>query len=178
MIIFMGLAGSGKSTMGQLLAAHLRCPWISTGHLLRSSMDKDTQKQMLRGEIISDELTLGVLDEEFRRIGADHTQFILDGTPRTMRQAKWLVNKDQEGELKIKAIIHLDIDKKKAKQRLLSRRRPDDHEQAITERFREYDEAIKPILKYLTGEGYKVHEIDADQKPEQVEKDIEEALGV
>jgi len=178
MIIFMGLAGSGKSTMGQLLAAHLQCPWVSTGSLLRSHMDKDTQKQMLKGEIISDELTLGVLDEEFRRIGAHEKQFILDGTPRTMRQAEWLVSKDHGGELKITSIIHLAIDKDKAKQRLLKRQRPDDYEQAIAERFREYDESIKPIVKYLTKEGYKFHEINADQKPEAVEADIEKELGI
>ena len=178
MIIFMGLAGSGKSTMGQLLAAHLRCPWVSTGNLLRQSMDAATQKQMLRGEIISDEQTLAVLDEEFRRIGADRRQLILDGTPRTMRQAKWLVDKDQAGELKITGVIHLNIEQPKAKDRLLARQRPDDHDQAIAERFREYDEAIVPIIKYLTKEGYKVHEINADQPPHQVEADIEKALGL
>jgi len=178
MIIFMGLAGSGKSTMGQLLAAHLQCPWISTGHLLRSHMDKDTQKQMLRGEIISDEKTLTVLDEEFRRIGAHQKQFILDGTPRTMRQAQWLVNKDQTGELKITAVVHLVIDETKARERLLKRQRPDDHEQAIIERFSEYEKSIKPIVKYLTAEGYKVRDINADQKPQAVEEDIEQALGL
>jgi len=178
MIVFMGLAGSGKSTMGQLLAAHLKCPWVSTGNLLRQSMDKATQEQMLRGEIISDEQTLEVLDREFRRISAHDNQFVLDGTPRTMRQAKWLAEKDKNGELKINGIIHLISTKETAKARLLSRRRPDDHEQAISERFREYEDSIVPILDYLASEGYKVHAIDAEQKPEQVEADIEKALGV
>lgn len=178
MIIFMGLAGSGKSTMGHFLAAHLHCPWVSTGNLLRQHMDKETQQQMLRGEIISDDQTLSVLDAEFRRIGAHQHQFILDGTPRTMRQAEWLVQKDKEGELKINAIIHLNLDPAHAKERLLARKRPDDHEQAIAERFREYEEAIVPIVDYLTKEGYKVHQINADQPPHKVEDDIEKALGL
>jgi adenylate kinase len=178
MIIFLGLAGSGKSTMGHLLAAQLRCPWISTGNLLRQKMDQKTQQQMLRGEIISDEHTLAVLDEEFRRIGGHEHQFILDGTPRTKRQARWLVEKDRAGELKINAVIHLNIDHDTAKQRLLSRKRPDDHEQAISERFREYEESIIPIVEYLNKEGYKVHEIDAKQPPAAVEADIEKALGL
>jgi adenylate kinase len=178
MIVFMGVAGSGKSTMGHLLAAHLHCPWISTGNLLRQNMDKETKSKMLRGEIISDDLTLAVLDAEFRRIGADRTQFVLDGTPRTMRQAKWLVEKDKSGELKLTAIIHLNSSKEIAKSRLLNRQRPDDHEQAITERFREYDNSIIPILDFLAGEGYKVHAIDAEQSPNKVEADIEKALGV
>jgi len=178
MIIFLGLAGSGKSTMGHFLAAHLHCPWVSTGNLLREKMDAKTQEQMLRGEIISDEQTLAVLDEEFRRIGAHEHQFVLDGSPRTMRQARWLVEKDHSGELKINAIIHLKVDKETAKQRLLSRKRPDDHDQAIAERFREYDEQILPILDFLSGEGYKVIEINAGQPPAQVEADIEAAMGI
>ena len=178
MIIFMGLAGSGKSTMGQLLAAHLHCPWVSTGNLLRAKMDQPTQAEMLKGKIISDEQTLAVLDEEFRRIGADQNQFVLDGSPRTMRQAQWLVEKDHAGELKITGVIHLKVAQDTAKKRLLARQRPDDHEQAIAERFREYDEAIVPIIKYLTKEGYKVHDIDADQPPEKVSADINGALGL
>jgi adenylate kinase len=177
MIIFMGIAGSGKSTMGHLMAAHLHCPWISTGNLLRQKMDAATQAQMLKGEIISDEQTLEVLDEEFRRIGADSTQFVLDGSPRTMRQARWLVEKDRSGELKISAIIHLEISKEVAKQRLLARQRPDDHDAAIAERFREYDENIVPILKYLDEQGYKVHHIDSSVSPEATVEAIEKAMG-
>jgi adenylate kinase len=178
MIVFMGVAGSGKSTMGQLLAANMHCPWISTGNLLRQIGDKDTQKQLLKGEIINDERTLVVVDEELRRIGADRNQLVLDGMPRTMRQAKWLVEKEKNGELKITAIIHLISSKEIAKDRLLARQRPDDHEEAITARFREFDDAIVPILDYLASEGYKVHSINAEQNPIKVEHDIEKALGI
>lgn len=178
MIIFMGVAGSGKSTLGQLLAAHLNCPWVSTGNLLRQKMDAKTQAQMLKGEIISDEQTLAVLDEEFRRIDASQTQFVLDGSPRTMRQASWLVEKARGGELKITAVIHLEVSKEIAKARLLARKRPDDHEAAIAERFNEYDKNIVPIINYLESEGYKIHHIKSDRRPEEIEADIDKALGV
>lgn len=178
MIVFMGLAGSGKSTMGQLLAAHLHCPWVSTGNLLRQSMDRATQKKMLRGEMIDDSKTLAVLDDEFRRIGASQNQFVLDGSPRSMRQAKWLVEKAKEGELKITAIIHLEASKQVAKKRLIARRRPDDNETAINERFREYDENTLPIIKYLEQEGFRVHHINSERDPGLIETDIEKALGL
>jgi adenylate kinase len=175
----MGVAGSGKSTLGQLLAAHLHCPWISTGHLLRQKMDTKTRARMLKGEIINDEEILGVLDKEFRRIETSHkSHFVLDGSPRTMRQAEWLVEKARSGELKISVIIHLEVPKEVAKRRLLARKRPDDHESAISERFREYDNNILPIIKYFEKMGYKVHHIDSDRRPEEIETDIDKALGI
>lgn len=178
MIIFMGLAGSGKSTMGQLLAAHLNCPWISTGNLLRQKMDAATQAEMLRGKIISDEQTLEVLEEEFQRIGASNKQFILDGSPRTKQQAEWLVGKMKQGQFKIDIVFHLIVTKDVAKKRLLSRHRPDDHEEAIAERFREYDEQVVPIINYLTSEGINVCEIRSEDLPEKIEIELEKVLGI
>ncbi len=178
MIIFMGVAGSGKSTMGQLLAAHLNCPWISTGNLLRQSQDPATQAVMLEGKIISDEITLGVLEREFERIDAAHCQFILDGSPRTQFQAEWLMNKVKNGQLKIDAIFHLIVPKDVAKKRLLSRHRPDDHEEAIAERFAEYDQQILPIINYFNSEGIKVHDINSEALPENIEVELEKVLGI
>ena len=178
MIIFLGIAGSGKSTQGQLLAAQLHCPWLSTGNLLRQKMDPKTQQAMLQGKIVDDKRTLAVLDEEFKRIEADKSDFILDGSPRTMEQARWLVKKAQAGEIKLKTIIHLTVSPETAKRRLLARKRPDDTEPAIAERFKEYDSAILPIVSYLKQQGLTVYEIDGNPSPEVVDKNILEVLGM
>jgi adenylate kinase family enzyme len=45
MIIFMGVAGAGKSIQGKLLAEKLNCSWVSTGELLR----RDDARQAFRG---------------------------------------------------------------------------------------------------------------------------------
>jgi adenylate kinase len=179
MIIFMGLAGSGKSTQGQLLAAHLHCPWISTGNLLReSNTDSAVRKKMLKGEIIDDQTTLSVIEAELTRIDASHDQCILDGSPRTLHQAQWLVDKAKKGELKITAIIHLQASKGTAKKRLLARHRPDDNEPAIAERFAEYEKVIKPIVEYLRSEGFKVHDINGEVSPENTALNIAKMLGI
>jgi len=175
-IIFMGLAGSGKSTQGQILAAYLHCPWVSTGNLLREhNFDAAIQKQMLKGEIIDDSLTLKVLGAELTRLKIDKNQCILDGSPRTLSQAQWLVKEFGDS---ITAVINLKTSEATAKTRLLARHRPDDHEAAIAERFGEYDTKIKPILKYLRDSKIEVFEIDGDQALPAVAGDIVEALGI
>ncbi len=179
MIIFMGLAGSGKTTQGQLLAARLHCPWVSTGNLLReNNMDEKIKKQMLEGQIISDETTLKVLGNELDRVEADHDECVVDGSPRTLHQAEWIVNRFKNHHLKITAIIHINLSQTAAKKRLLSRHRPDDYEEAIAERFREYHDKILPILDYLKNEKFKIYEIDGDRKPNAVAAQIEKSLGL
>ena len=179
MIILLGLAGSGKSTQGQLLAAHLHCPWISTGNLLREfNMDSAIQKQMLQGEIIDDETTLSVLEKELVRLDAFANECILDGTPRTLYQAEWLIKKEHSKELKITALVHLQASVDTAKMRLLARHRPDDTEPAIAERFAEYENTVKPIIEYMKQAGVTVYKVDADRKPETVAADIITKLGI
>lgn len=178
MIILMGLAGSGKSTQSQLLAAHLHCPWISTGGLLREHMDQNTQADMLQGKMVDDDKTVAVLTSEFERIGAGTNECILDGSPRTMRQAEWLVSQAKAGKIFITAVIHLNVSKQTAEKRLLARRRPDDYISAIAERFKEYDTSILPILDLIKQRGFQIHEIDAEKPAEEVQSDILNALGV
>lgn len=179
MIIFMGLAGSGKSTQGQILAAYMHCPWISTGNLLREhNFDVEVQQQMLAGEIISDEQTIKILDKELKRLDVDRRECILDGSPRTLEQAKWLINKVKDHELKITAVIHLKISPELSKDRLLARRRPDDHEEAIAERFHEYETQVKPILAYLKTNNIRVFDIDGGQTLPEVAADIVKDLDI
>jgi adenylate kinase len=118
MIIFLGLAGSGKSTQSQLLAQRLKCPWLSTGQLLRDTVkDKKIRERMLAGEILDDSLMLSLLDQQLKKLGSE--EFILDGSPRTMRQAIWLVDKIERHEIDLTAVIHLKASEMVVKKRLL-----------------------------------------------------------
>jgi adenylate kinase len=178
-IVFLGLAGSGKSTQGQLLSEHLSCPWLSTGQLLRDNM-KDPQliKRMLDGEVLGDDILLPLLEAKLKQLHADHEEFILDGTPRTMVQAQWLADRIERHQIKLTGIVHLNASEEVVKQRLLRRGRPDDHEDAISERFAEYERSIKPILSYLRDQGFEVWDIDAEREPQAIAADIEQKLGV
>lgn len=178
MIIFIGLAGAGKSVQSQLLADRLGCELLGVGNLLRSKVSDELKQKMLDGHLLKDDNIMELLEKEFKRIGADKNEFILDGSPRTPRQAKWLEDLIESGQLKLSGIIHLKADKQLVRRRLLKRGRPDDKEPAIAERFHEYDQTINLIVDLLRGHGHKVHDVDGEGTIEEVQQRIDVALGI
>lgn len=178
MINILGIAGSGKSTQSQLLAEYLRCPWISMGQILRDHVDTHTQEIMLEGRIIDDDIALPLVGGELKAQHAESKECILDGCPRTLHQAEWLVDKIKAGEIKMTAAVHLEMDPKIAHDRLLARGRHDDNEAAIAERFSEYKTTILPILDYLEREGTKVCHISGEGSVNEVAARIHETLKV
>lgn len=177
MIIIIGIAGAGKTTQGHILAERLKGHWLSTGQLLRDHISGQYADKMLAGEVIDDNQLLPVLDEELKKLQADKNEIILDGSPRSLHQAEWLVKKIKAGQIKLTAIIHLKASKEVVKSRLLGRGRPDDTETAINQRFSEYDKAILPILNYFEAQGFKIYTVNGEGPIEDDAKLIEQALG-
>lgn len=177
MILITGLAGSGKSTQGELLQQKLDCPWLGMGNLLRASADEELRQHLLTGELVDDSIALRVMGEELAKMGAADKQFILDGFPRSLEQARWLGQKVAAGELKDPIVIHIKTHEEIAEQRLMQRGRVDDHRQAIMERFNEYEKSIKPILDYFKAQGFPVIDIDGEQTIEQVHQEIIKAIN-
>lgn len=176
MIIFMGVAGSGKSMQGRLLADELALPWLSTGEFLRMLIAGDKRREMLAGKLLEDQEIIGLVQRIFNLI--DVTQeFVLDGFPRTVEQADWLINQAKHGQLDITAVIHLNASEETVMERLLARGRQDDHAEALHERFKEFEETIKPVLDSFRSEGVPVHEINGEQSVEEVHSSIVRALG-
>jgi adenylate kinase len=176
MIIFMGVAGSGKSMQGRLLADREALPWLSTGEFLRMLIAGEERRDMLAGKLLDDDEVITLVQKIFSVVDIEE-EFVLDGFPRTEGQADWLLNQVKYGQLSVTAVIHLTASEKVVMDRLLGRGRQDDHKEAISERFREYEEAIKPILAHFKEAGIPVHDIDGEQEPEKVHHDIVSVLG-
>jgi len=148
------------------------------GQLLRDHGDAETQEEILQGVIIEDKKTLAILDEDLKAKKADSREYIIDGWPRALSQAEWLVQKVQAGDIKMTGVIHLKAHKEVAKERLMHRGRVDDTEEAIIQRFNDYKNTILPILDYLSKQGIPIFEVDADGTIEEVEQRVDEALGL
>jgi len=165
----MGVAGSGKSVQGKLLAEELNYQWVSTGDLLRKNLIRNHQDEMLKGKLLNDDEIIKVISDFLA--SASPSECILDGFPRTLPQAKWLLSQKVPGD-HITAVLHLQADVDVVKKRLLERGRPDDNEEAINQRFKEYRNQTLPIVGLMAEHGVPVYTINAQQSVEQVHEEI------
>ncbi len=175
MIVFTGVAGSGKSMQGRMLADSLGYPWLSTGEFLRMLVSGKKRLDMLEGKLLGDKEIIQLVQKIFSLIDT-HEEFILDGFPRTIHQADWLLNQMKHGQLHITAVIHLKASEQAVEKRLLERGRKDDTSNAIRERFDEYQQSILPILEDFKRAGVPVYDIDGEQPLEVVFQAIKESL--
>lgn len=175
MIIFFGPAGAGKSVQGQLLAARNDWRWLSAGQLLRDSHDIDLIKHMQTGKLVDSERVNRLIGDAIAR-SSNISQLILDGFPREMSQAQWLIeNKSHHGR-DIKLIVVLEVPKSELMKRLEVRGRVDDTPDAIDERLKIYRTEIYPILTYFTEQNINIVHIDGVGMVGQVHDRIMEEL--
>ena len=125
-LVLLGPPGAGKGTQGQRLAERFDIPQISTGDTLRSHVQEGTtlgvkaRAFMDRGEYVPDEV---VVEMVMDRLQEDDAQkgFILDGFPRTARQALALEEALDHAGRPLDAVLKFTISDQMAVRRLLSR---------------------------------------------------------
>jgi len=176
MIIFMGVPGSGKSVQGRWIADEYGYPWLSTGEFLRMLVSGEPRKAMVSGELLGDKEIIKLVQKILTLVDTSG-RFVLDGFPRTPAQADWLLSQIKHGQLHVSAVVHLQASEKAVLKRLLSRGRTDDKEVAISERFREYNDAALPIIEHFRAAGVPVYDINGEQTVDKVHDDIKRALG-
>ena len=136
-IIMLGPPGAGKGTQAKLISETFGIPQISTGDILRANVAGKTElglkakEIMERGDLVPDELVCYMVADRLQK--ADCVRgFILDGFPRTVRQAEWLdgqlekmrAGKDTAGQAACAppVVIRLVVEYNRLLQRLTGRR--------------------------------------------------------
>lgn len=176
--ILLGPPGSGKGTQAAMLAGSLNLLHISTGEILRGEIAKDSElgKQaavyMDKGNLVPDELVFDIVEEVLgtnKKAGA-----VLDGFPRTKRQAEMLC----EHDIDIEKIFYISVPTEDIVRRLSKRHycekcnkvvtyddefclvcsspmtvRADDKPDVIRQRLRVYHELTEPLVKYYEAKG-------------------------
>lgn len=175
MIVFFGPAGAGKSVQGQILAARHGWRWLSSGQLLRDSRDPIIAEQMRTGALVSTEQTNEVIADALER-AKEIEMVILDGFPRKLEQAQWLVETQPRHERSINLAVVLEVPRAELEKRLKVRGRVDDTSEVIEERLNIYRQEIYPILTYLTEQKVKIAHIEGTGTVGQVHDRIESEL--
>ncbi|MEJ2384327.1 MAG: adenylate kinase [Xanthomonadales bacterium] len=161
-IVLMGAPGSGKGTQAALIVKELGLPHISTGDLLRAAVAAGTdlgqqaKAVMDRGELVSDDIVLGLLEERLAQ-GDAANGFILDGFPRNIAQAEALdALLDRLGQ-PVDEALQIDIDEDQVVQRIAKRAelegRSDDTEETVRNRLNVYAEQTAPVVDYYARRG-------------------------
>jgi len=114
-LIFLGAPGAGKGTGANALTEREPLVHISTGDILRAEikngteLGKNAEVLMKKGELVPDEIVAGMVKLRLRQHDCDNG-FILDGFPRTIKQAELLEDALKEIGKEIDAVIYFDIE--------------------------------------------------------------------
>ena len=212
-IVMLGAPGSGKGTQAQRIQKDHGWPQVSTGDLLRSAVADKTplglkaKKAMDAGELVSDEIVLGMIKERIAQPDAKRG-FILDGFPRNLSQANSLDALLAELKLTLDRAVLMDVDFEILMKRLTGRRtcsktgqilniyfstpaeleacrkaggellqRKDDNEETIRNRLQVYEGQTAPLVDYYTKKGL-LKTVTATGEVDAVYSRLKSALGL
>ena len=211
-LVLLGAPGSGKGTQARRLVVDCGIPQVSTGDLLRdavasgSGLGARAQAAMAAGELVSDEIVLGIIRERLSQADAGHG-FILDGYPRNTSQAEALSKLLMEIGKPLDAAVLLAVDFDLLFKRLTGRRtcdkcghvyniytspasagalcdkcggslvqRADDNEETISTRLEVYQSQTSPVIDFYREQGLLL-EVDAGGNIDEVYENLRSALG-
>jgi len=126
-LVLVGPPGAGKGTQAQFIASHFAIPKISTGEIFRANVSEgselgvEARKYMDAGDLVPDEVTIGMVKDRLGH-GDAQTGFLLDGFPRTVRQAEVLDDLLAPMLAALDVVLELVVDDDEVVRRLSGRR--------------------------------------------------------
>ena len=126
-IILLGPPGAGKGTQAKFISEKYSIPHISTGDIFRKNISEKTplgvkaKSYMDKGQLVPDDLTIEIVND---RLTNDDCQkgFLLDGFPRTVKQAEALENFLNENNKKVDVALLIDVPQQFILERMTGRR--------------------------------------------------------
>jgi adenylate kinase len=203
-VVMLGPPGAGKGTQAERFARKHALPKISTGDILRDAIHADSElgrsatATMYAGGLVSDDVMIGIVGERLGRADAARG-FVLDGFPRTVKQATALDGMvDGRGPL---VVVDIAVPEEVLLRRLAARRicgncgvnaqvdwmttcgscggalkhRRDDNEAVVLERLKVYHRETWPIVEFYSRRPT-FRTIDGNQPPDVVTSSMDNAI--
>lgn len=211
-LILLGPPGGGKGTQGERLQEDLELPYYATGDILRAAVRDQTEigkaakEYMDRGDLVPDDVIIGVIAERLESGEADHG-FILDGFPRTVPQAEALDRKLSELGRQLTAVVLIDVSDEEIVHRLSGRRvcvdaghvyhvdfnppategvcdidgselivRDDDEPEVVRNRLVQYHEKTAPLVDFYRKQAL-LNRVDGSQDPDRVGESVRSLIS-
>ena len=126
-IIMLGAPGTGKGTVASILSEKLNIPQVSTGDIFRKNIAEQTELGKLadsyisKGNLVPDDVTIGLIENRMEEADVQNG-IILDGFPRTIKQAEELDKILEKENKKVDMVINLTTPKEEIIERIVNRR--------------------------------------------------------
>jgi adenylate kinase len=201
-LILLGPPGAGKGTQAERLQEDFSLAYVATGDMLRQAVKEQTdlgkqaKEYMDRGDLVPDEVIIGVILD---RLSESDTEdgFLLDGFPRTDKQAEALDQALRKVDRRLTAALLIDVPEDDIVQRLGGRRvcpnghtyhlehnppkhdevcdvdgeplsqREDDREETVRKRLQVYRDQTEPLVEYYDEHDI-LHRFDGTRSPTEV----------
>jgi adenylate kinase len=178
-MIVLGAPGSGKGTLSKELKKDYGFSHLSTGDIIRNSDDPELKKIIEGGDFVPDDMMIKILRKELKGLDLNKG-IILDGFPRTIKQAKRLDSMLGKMGLGLNHAVYLEISDEVAKDRIRDRakkedRKDDSSEEVINKRFDEYKEKTLPLVDFYE-KSRKLVRINAEGGKDDVLQKVVERL--
>ena len=183
-LVILGLIGAGKGTQAKRVAQGRGIVHISTGDMFRAAaaagteLGRRAQGHMERGELVPDEVTIGMLLERIAEPDAQ-AGFILDGFPRTVAQAEALETALRGEGLAIDVVPRIEVAEELLLARIATRAeqegRADDRPEVAAERLRVQREGLTGVARFYEERGLLV-DVDGVGTVDEVEQRLRTAL--
>lgn len=189
-IILLGPPGAGKGTQASRLVEKRDMIQLSTGDMLRAAktsgteMGKKVAEVMDRGELVTDEIVIGLIRERLE--GDKKGGFIFDGFPRTLAQADALAALLEDCGEALDSVIEMQVNDEVLVERIINRAkeavaaggeaRADDNEESLKVRLMAYYKQTAPLIGYYHAKG-NLTSIDGLASMDEVEASVAGALS-
>ena len=189
-IILLGPPGSGKGTQAQRLVKRYGIVQLSTGEMLRAAVAAGTpvglraKDVMANGALVPDDIVVGIISDRIDQADA-RNGFILDGFPRTERQAEALDDLLKRKNMRLDAVIELRVNESVLLQRVETRAaetrargeevRADDTPEVLTNRLAAYRAQTEPLIHYYSDRR-RLLSVDGMMTIEEVTRAIDRIL--